>query len=68
MSAIITFILLFTLFFLDFLLLVWFDFFVRSMLNFLGYFGAFVVVAGAMYFVIGYRIWGGLRKYITVVS
>lgn len=34
----------------------------------LGYLGAFVVVAGAMYSAIGHRIWGGLRKHETVVS
>ncbi|MFO6483951.1 hypothetical protein ACLBR5_06380 [Escherichia coli] len=33
------------------------------MLNLLGYLGAFVVVAGAMYSAIGHRIWGGLRKH-----
>ncbi|MEA5720380.1 hypothetical protein ONQ97_26145, partial [Salmonella enterica subsp. enterica serovar Virginia] len=38
------------------------------MLNLLGYLGAFVVVAGAMYSAIGHRIWGGLRKHETVVS
>lgn len=44
------------------------DFFARPMLNLLGYLGAFVVVAGAMYSAIGHRIWGGLRKHTTVVS
>ncbi len=34
----------------------------------LGYLGAFVVVAGAMYSAIGHRIWSGLRKHTTVVS
>ncbi len=33
------------------------------MLNLLGYLGAFVVVAGAMYSAIGHRICGGLRKH-----
>ncbi len=46
----------------------WPDFFARPMLNLLGYLGAFVVVAGAMYSAIGHRIWGGLRKHETVVS
>ncbi len=46
----------------------WPDFFARPMLNLLGYLGAFVVVAGAMYSAIGHRIWGGLRKHTTVVS
>lgn len=44
------------------------DFFARPMLNLLGYLGAFIVVAGAMYSAIGHRIWGGLRKHETVVS
>ena len=67
-SAIITLTPLFTLFFSDLLSLAWPDFFVRPMLNLLGYLGAFVVVAGAMYSAIGHRIWGGLRKHTTVVS
>ncbi|HGV2388983.1 TPA: hypothetical protein ACNCFH_001028, partial [Escherichia coli] len=52
----------------DLLSLAWPDFFARPMLNLLGYLGAFVVVAGAMYSAIGHRIWGGLRKHTTVVS
>jgi hypothetical protein len=32
------------------------------MLNLLGYLGAFVVVAGAMYSAIGHRLWGRWRK------
>ncbi len=40
----------------------------QTVLNLLGYLGAFVVVAGAMYSAIGHRIWGGLRKHETVVS
>ncbi len=56
------------LFFSDLLSLAWPDFFARPMLNLLGYLGAFVVVAGAMYSAIGHRIWGGLRKHTTVVS
>ena len=67
-SAIITLTPLFTLFFSDLLSLAWPDFFARPMLNLLGYLGAFVVVAGAMYSAIGHRIWGGLRKHTTVVS
>ncbi len=38
------------------------DVFVRPMLNLLGYLGAFVVVAGAMYSAIGHRLWGRWRK------
>ncbi len=67
-SAIITLTPLFTLFFSDLLSLAWPDFFARPMLNLLGYLGAFVVVAGAMYSAIGHRIWSGLRKHTTVVS
>lgn len=68
MSAIITLTPLFTLLFSDLLSLAWPDFFARPMLNLLGYLGAFIVVAGAMYSAIGHRIWGGLRKHETVVS
>ena len=38
------------------------DVFVKPMLNLLGYLGAFVVVAGAMYSAIGHRLWGRWRK------
>ncbi len=66
-SAIITLTPLFTLFF---------QIFITGLARFLrqtdvkplGYLGAFVVVAGAMYSAIGHRIWGGLRKHTTVVS
>ncbi|SUG72361.1 Permease of the drug/metabolite transporter (DMT) superfamily [Salmonella enterica subsp. enterica] len=57
-SAIITLTPLFTLLFSDLLSMAWPDFFARPMLNLLGYLGAFVVVAGAMYSAIGHRIWG----------
>lgn len=67
-SAIITLTPLFTLLFSDLLSLARPDFFARPMLNLLGYLGAFIVVAGAMYSAIGHRIWGGLRKHETVVS
>jgi hypothetical protein len=43
-------------------------FFARPMLNLMGYLGAFVVVAGAMYSAIGHRLWGRWRKHETVVS
>ena len=45
----------------------WPDVFVRPMLNMLGYLGAFVVVAGAMYSAIGHRLWGRWRKNEAVV-
>ncbi|WP_130943543.1 DMT family transporter, partial [Klebsiella quasipneumoniae] len=48
-SALITLTPLFTLLFSDLLSLAWPDVFARPMLNLLGYLGAFVVVAGAMY-------------------
>ena len=38
------------------------DVFARPMLNLIGYLGAFVVVAGAMYSAIGHRLWGRWRK------
>lgn len=66
-SALITLTPLFTLLFSDLLSLAWPDVFARPMLNLLGYLGAFVVVAGAMYSAIGHRLWGGLRKREAVV-
>ncbi len=66
-SAIITLTPLFTLLFSD--LYLWLARFLRQTdVKPLGYLGAFVVVAGAMYSAIGHRIWGGLRKHETVVS
>ena len=62
-SALITLTPLFTLLFSDLLSLAWPDFFARPMLNLLGYLGAFVVVAGAMYSAIGHRLWGRWRKH-----
>ncbi len=61
-SALITLTPLFTLLFSDLLSMAWPDVFVRPMLNLLGYLGAFVVVAGAMYSAIGHRLWGRWRK------
>lgn len=61
-SAIITLTPLFTLLFSDLLALAWPDFFAMPILNLVGYFGAFVVVAGAMYSAIGHRLWGRWRK------
>ncbi|ACS87120.1 DMT family transporter [Musicola paradisiaca] len=57
-SAIITLTPLFTLFFSDILALVWPSVFASLELNPLGYIGAFVVVAGAMFSAIGHRIIG----------
>lgn len=61
-SAIITLTPLFTLLFSDLLALAWPDFFAMPLLNLVGYTGAFVVVAGAMYSAIGHRLWGRWRK------
>ncbi len=66
-SAIITLTPLFTLLFSD-LLSMAARFLRQTDVKPLGYLGAFVVVAGAMYSAIGHRIWGGLRKHETVVS
>ncbi|HKN02332.1 MAG TPA: DMT family transporter [Buttiauxella sp.] len=61
-SAIITLTPLFTLLFSDLLALAWPDFFAMPLLNLVGYTGAFIVVAGAMYSAIGHRLWGRWRK------
>lgn len=61
-SAIITLTPLFTLLFSDLLALAWPDFFAMPLLNLVGYCGAFIVVAGAMYSAIGHRLWGRWRK------
>ncbi len=61
-SAIITLTPLFTLLFSDLLALAWPDFFAMPLLNLVGYAGAFVVVAGAMYSAIGHRLWGRWHK------
>lgn len=66
-SAIITLTPLFTLFFRSFITALA-RFLRQTDVKPLGYLGAFVVVAGAMYSAIGHRIWGGLRKHTTVVS
>jgi drug/metabolite transporter (DMT)-like permease len=66
-SAFITLTPLFTLLFSDLLALAWPDFFAVPMLNVMGYIGAFVVVAGAMYSAIGHRLWGRWRKRQPVV-
>ncbi len=56
-SALVTLTPLFTLFFLILLALAWPDMFAAPSLNFVGYVGAFVVVAGAMFSAIGHRWW-----------
>ncbi|RKQ39298.1 DMT family transporter [Enterobacter sp. R1(2018)] len=66
-SAIITLTPLFTLLFSDLLALAWPDFFAMPLLNLVGYAGAFVVVAGAMYSAIGHRLWGRWHKTEAVI-
>lgn len=66
-SAIITLTPLFTLLFSDLLALAWPDFFATPVLNLVGYFGAFIVVAGAMYSAIGHRLWGRWHKTEAVI-
>lgn len=56
-SALVTLTPLFTLFFSILLSLAWPDYFSAPPLNFVGYVGAFVVVAGAMFSAIGHRWW-----------
>ncbi|MBS0055978.1 DMT family transporter [Yersinia sp. Marseille-Q3913] len=56
-SALVTLTPLFTLFFSILLALIWPDNFVAPSLNLVGYVGAFVVVAGAMFSAIGHRWW-----------
>ena len=56
-SAVVTLTPLFTLVFSDLLALVWPDLFLSPSLNTVGYFGAFVVVAGAMFSAVGHRWW-----------
>lgn len=66
-SALITLTPLFTLFFSILLALVWPDNFVAPSLNLVGYVGAFVVVAGAMFSAIGHR-WWPRRAEISLVT
>lgn len=56
-SAVVTLTPLFTLMFSDLLALVWPDLFLPPSLNAVGYVGAFVVVAGAMFSAVGHRWW-----------
>ncbi|EQB9713067.1 DMT family transporter [Yersinia enterocolitica] len=56
-SALVTLTPLFTLFFSILLARAWPDMFAAPSLNFVGYVGAFVVVAGAMFSAIGHRWW-----------
>lgn len=61
-SAIVTLTPLFTLFFSDLLALAWPDYFAPPVLNAVGYAGAVVVVAGAMFSAIGHRWWPGSKS------
>ena len=61
-SAVITLTPLFTLLFSDLLALGWPAFFAAPVLNWVGYVGAFVVVAGAMFSAIGHRLLPGKKE------
>lgn len=61
-SAIVTLTPLFTLLFSDLLSLAWPDYFAAPSLNMIGYIGAFVVVAGAMFSAVGHRLRPGGTK------
>lgn len=64
-SAIVTLTPLFTLMFSDLLALIWPDTFLMPTLNLVGYIGATVVVAGAMFSAVGHRWWprgGGIKQ------
>ncbi|GAB7267874.1 hypothetical protein DZJ_44320 [Dickeya ananatis] len=61
-STIITLTPLFTLFFSDLLSLAWPSVFAAPSLNLLGYVGAFVVVAGAMFAAIGHHVIAARRS------
>lgn len=67
-SAIITLTPLFTLLFSDLLALEWPDFFTMTELNTVGYIGALVVVAGAMFSAIGHRFFTPRRPIGPAVS
>ncbi|MEH0833212.1 DMT family transporter [Pectobacterium cacticida] len=63
-SAVVTLTPLFTLLFSDLLALAWPDFFIAQALNWVGYLGAFVVVAGAMFSAIGHRLFPGKKDLV----
>ncbi|MCU5773418.1 DMT family transporter [Erwiniaceae bacterium BAC15a-03b] len=65
-SALVTLTPLFTLLFSELLSLAWPDFFAEPILNLLGYIGAIVVVAGAMFSAIGHRLWPQRNKPVPV--
>jgi drug/metabolite transporter (DMT)-like permease len=67
-SALVTLTPLFTLIFSDLLALAWPQIFVAPTFNIVGYIGAFVVVAGAMFSAIGHRWWLRRAKTNLVVS
>lgn len=62
-SAIVTLTPLFTLLFSDLLALLWPAWFLMPALNFAGYVGAFVVVAGAMFSAIGHSFFAGKTRH-----
>nr|WP_113868395.1 DMT family transporter [Brenneria salicis]NMN92825.1 drug/metabolite transporter (DMT)-like permease [Brenneria salicis ATCC 15712 = DSM 30166]RBP59729.1 drug/metabolite transporter (DMT)-like permease [Brenneria salicis ATCC 15712 = DSM 30166]RLM29838.1 hypothetical protein BHG07_13955 [Brenneria salicis ATCC 15712 = DSM 30166] len=66
-SAVITLTPLFTLLFSDLLALTWPDFFAAQVLNWVGYSGALIVVAGAMFSAIGHRFFPGRQQNSPIV-
>lgn len=64
-SALVTLTPLFTLLFSELLSLAWPHFFAVPALNLLGFIGAVVVVAGAMFSAIGHRLWPQRNKPVT---
>ncbi|MDR0805382.1 MAG: DMT family transporter [Enterobacteriaceae bacterium] len=66
-SALITLTPLFTLLFSDLLALIWPDYFSMTMLNILGYSGAFIVVIGAMISAAGHRLFSHRIKKTPVL-
>ncbi|RLM20965.1 hypothetical protein BIY29_14435 [Brenneria alni] len=66
-SAVITLTPLFTLLFSDLLALVWPTFFVAPVLNLIGYIGALVVVAGAMFSAIGHHFFAGKKELVSAI-
>lgn len=67
-SATVTLTPLFTLIFSELLALAWPGFFAPPKLNAIGYIGALVVVAGAMFSAVGHRRWPGQRNNAPVTT
>ncbi|MFE8147583.1 DMT family transporter [Brenneria goodwinii] len=67
-SAVITLTPLFSLLFSDVLALLWPAYFEITALNLLGYIGALVVVAGAMFSAVGHRFFPGKKEPVSIVA